>query len=510
MLASTQTTFNNLDVNINPSLVKSLLNEMQLKFRYEQVKINQIKKSLNLKNENLFEKIENKKYYDNNLIEAKQMLHTQKDYSKNCIDFVQKNINFINDSLKKRIDYNSANEDEINNVEIGGNEHNYLKTDNNQSYLKTGDTFLDRHASQQSLILSNDDSQDTLSKLPNFKSKIVQSSSTLHPVKKKLQTKTFKDINTQILNQRTTTSLIQTERNDLEKFNEFQKSQRIKKKKELNKIIDQATRKGTYLRSKANVKILNKENKKMKEKSKIFESEPNKDTGINEINKDFNKDLTKVKSKDKSKDYSSNHEKDENTILRNNDFLVVTLNNERHFVKRNLIPESKIKQKALSSNKKLILNRTNSGKVLLHDLAALEEDIYPRKRKLEISYLKKDSSVVFQVKPKYIPNATNFSKTKSLLARTDPKYKTLKKSDKLEDLINGDLRKKFLNSEKMKALDWAIEYELDQIRYFNREIESSINLAEKTYLKKTNPFNSSNSRGKRIYIDNSENNILGI
>jgi len=60
MLASTQTTFNNLDVNINPSLVKSLLNEMQLKFRYEQVKINQIKKSLNLKNENLFEKIENK------------------------------------------------------------------------------------------------------------------------------------------------------------------------------------------------------------------------------------------------------------------------------------------------------------------------------------------------------------------------------------------------------------------------------------------------------------------
>ena len=275
----------------------------------------------------------------------------------------------------------------------------------------------------------------------------------------------------------------------------------------MNKIIDEGTRKGSYLRHKANKKLLNSENELILEKNKIYEPENNKSE-----HSDY-----KPTSPSEIKELGGN-------ILKNNDFLVVNLNNERHFVKKNLIPLSKhskfIKQIERQNANKPILNRSHSGKISLRDLTDKdEEEMFKSKKKREISIQKKGSSIYYEIKPKFIPNNSNFSIVKALLPKSE-KSKATSRTIKYEAdyLKNGDLRSKILNSEKMKILDKAIKYELDQINSYNWEIEELINAADKKWLRKVmNPFGwgagfgvgLKNKNVKEIYTSIKDNTGVG-
>jgi len=161
----------------------------------------------------------------------------------------------------------------------------------------------------------------------------------------------------------------------------------------------------------------------MKEANKKYETEPN-ETKLNDTD-----DLTRLKS---------------------NEFLVVTLNNERHFIKMNLIPPQNLS--ILQNNKTFVekeaIKRTNLGKILLRDLAKanLEEgdydvDLYKKKMNKNVSFLKLKEDI-YEIKPSNTPNYNNF----------DVKLNNIDLQEDNKDFANGEMRTKLLNTAKMKLL----------------------------------------------------------
>ena len=89
----------------HPKTVNSLINEVHLKFRFEQIMLNRLKSKNNIKDENIFKNPWNNKYPRKKILEIKNAMFNDTEFLEDRKYFIKSNVDLINDSVKNSLEH---------------------------------------------------------------------------------------------------------------------------------------------------------------------------------------------------------------------------------------------------------------------------------------------------------------------------------------------------------------------------------------------------------------------